>query len=64
MLLLACVVLLTPALAPARTAHTSVVGGTTAEAGEYPWQIALLKKQGNSLYFICGGMLIVDSAGP
>ena len=35
-----------------------MVGGTAAESGEYPWQIALLKKQGNSLFFICGGTLI------
>jgi len=35
-----------------------VVGGTAAESGEYPWQIALLKKQGKKLYFICGGTLI------
>src|SRR5687768_2090750 len=53
-----CAALLAPTLSHGGTAHTSVVGGTTAEAGEYPWQIALLKKQGNQLYFICGGTLI------
>ncbi len=56
--LLASIALLPPALSQGEGAHTSVVGGTAAESGEYPWQIALLKKQGNSLYFICGGTLI------
>jgi secreted trypsin-like serine protease len=50
--------LLAAAVAPAQDAHVSVVGGTTAEAGEYPWQVAVLKKQGQFLYFICGGTLI------
>ena len=36
------------------------MGGTTTEAGEYPWQVAVLKQQGQSLYFICGGTLIAD----
>ena len=36
------------------------MGGTEAEAGEYPWQVTVLKKQGQSLYFICGGTLIAD----
>ena len=36
------------------------MGGTTAEPGEYPWQVTVLKKQGQSLYFICGGTLIAD----
>ena len=56
--LLACAAPLAPALAPAQDAHTSVVGGTSAEAGEYPWQVAVIKEQGNDLFFICGGTLI------
>lgn len=52
--------LLTPALVQAQDAGIRIVGGTTAAAGEYPWQVAVLKKQGQSLYFICGGTLIAD----
>jgi len=58
--ILACAALLAPALAPAQNAHTSVVGGTAAEAGEYPWQVAVIKRQGNDLFFICGGTLIAS----
>jgi hypothetical protein len=50
--------MLLAAPAQARPAHTSVVGGTPAEAGEYPWQAAVLIQEGQSLYFICGGTLI------
>ena len=50
--------LVCPAAASAQDVGAQVVGGNEAETGEYPWQIALLKKQGNSLYFICGGTLI------
>ena len=58
LLLLACAaVLAAPAISHAQV-ETKIVGGTSAEAGEYPWQIALLKKQGQFLYFICGGTLI------
>jgi secreted trypsin-like serine protease len=52
--------LLAPALAPAQEPAPRIVGGTTAEAGEYPWQVAVLKTQGQSLYFICGGTLMAD----
>jgi secreted trypsin-like serine protease len=52
--------LLAPALAPAQDTGIRIVGGTTAGAGEYPWQVAVLKKQGPSLFFICGGTLIAN----
>ena len=52
--------LLAPALVQAQDAGIRIVGGTTAAPGEYPWQVAVLKKQGQSLYFICGGTLIAD----
>jgi secreted trypsin-like serine protease len=52
--------LVAPAASRAQDAGTRIVGGTEAEDGEYPWQIALLKQQGQSLYFICGGTLIAD----
>jgi secreted trypsin-like serine protease len=51
--------LLAPALVSAQDADIRIVGGTPAGAGEYPWQVAVLKKQGQ-LYFICGGTLIAD----
>jgi secreted trypsin-like serine protease len=54
--LLAGVLLAAPA--HAQVAHPSVVGGTPAEAGEYPWQAAVLIQEGQFLYFICGGTLI------
>ncbi len=57
--LFVCAMLLVwPAASGAQDAGTRIVGGTEAEPGEYPWQIALLKKQGNKLFFICGGTLI------
>ena len=52
--------MLIAAPAVARDAHVSIVGGTAAEAGEYPWQVAVLKQEGQFLYFICGGTLIDD----
>ena len=58
--LLASTALLVPASARAQDVGPLVVGGTTAEAGEYPWQIALLKQQGNKLFFTCGGTLIAE----
>src|SRR5215212_3750601 len=51
--------LLAPALVAAQDADIRIVGGTAAGTGEYPWQVAVLKKQGQ-LYFICGGTLIAD----
>jgi secreted trypsin-like serine protease len=59
--LLVCAALLTPAWANAQDFGTQIVGGTNAEPGEYPWQIALLKKSGPSFGFICGGTLISDT---
>ena len=58
--LLACIALLPPALSHGEGAHTSVIGGDDAEAGEYRWQIALYQQpQGPFLpSFICGGTLI------
>jgi secreted trypsin-like serine protease len=49
-----------PPLVSAQDVEPRIVGGTTAEAGDYPWQVAVLKKQGTSLFFICGGTLIAD----
>jgi secreted trypsin-like serine protease len=57
--LLVSAALLAPASVSAQVG-TRIVGGTIAGAGEYPWQVAILKKQGQSLYFICGGTLIGD----
>ena len=58
--LLLSAAVMTPALVSAQDIETRIVGGTTAEAGDYPWQVAVLKKQGPSLFFICGGTLIAD----
>jgi secreted trypsin-like serine protease len=58
--LLVSAALLVPALVSAQDVETRIVGGTTAEAGDYPWQVTVLKKQGPSLFFICGGTLIED----
>ncbi|HET8821961.1 MAG TPA: trypsin-like serine protease [Thermoleophilaceae bacterium] len=58
--LLVSAALTAPALVSAQDFETRIVGGTTAEPGEYPWQVTVLKKQGQSLYFICGGTLIAD----
>ena len=58
--LLVSAVLMAPALVSAQDVETRIVGGSTAEAGDYPWQVAVLKKQGPSLFFICGGTLIAD----
>ena len=59
--LLVSAALLTPALVSAQDVETRIVGGTAAEAGDYPWQVTVLKKQGQSLFFICGGTLIADT---
>jgi secreted trypsin-like serine protease len=59
--LLACAALLAPTLAHAQDAGTRIVGGTTAEANEYPWQIALFRRSGQNLTFRCGGTLIADT---
>ena len=37
------------------------MGGEDAEPGDYPWQIALFKEQGQFLIFRCGGTLIADT---
>jgi secreted trypsin-like serine protease len=58
-LLLPLLALLPPALSNGSTAHTSVVGGTDAEAGEYPWQVQVIPRKGASEY-LCGGTLIAD----
>lgn len=58
-LLVPLLALLPPALSLGSGAHTSVVGGTTAEAGEYPWQVQVIPKKGQSEY-LCGGTLIAD----
>jgi secreted trypsin-like serine protease len=58
--LLVSAALTAPALVSAQDVEPRIVGGTTVEAGEYPWQVAVLKKQGGSLFFICGGTLIAD----
>lgn len=58
-LLLPLIALLPPALSHGSTAHTSVVGGTNAEAGEYPWQVQVTPRKGASEY-LCGGTLIAD----
>ncbi len=47
----------TPEPTPTPGAELTIVGGTPAEPGEFPWQVALLDPEG---YQFCGGSLIGD----
>ena len=58
--LVACAVLVAPALAGAQDAGTRIVGGDDAQPGEYPWQVSVRQKSGPGFSFICGGTLIAD----
>ena len=52
--------LLAPGISQAQDPGTNIVGGTSAEPGEYPWQVAVLTRSGgpNTFGVICGGTLI------
>jgi secreted trypsin-like serine protease len=62
--LVVCAVLLVPALGTAQDAGTRIVGGDVAGAGEYPWQVEVLKESSQgpagNFSFICGGTLIAE----
>lgn len=38
-----------------------IVGGTTAESNEFPWQVSLQYRSGTSWYHFCGGSLVAPN---
>ena len=40
--------------------YTRIVGGVEAEAGKWPWQVALIYPQGSGFQQICGGSVIAS----
>lgn len=43
---------------PLNTAADPIIGGKVAKRGQFPWQVAIMYKQSNSLRLRCGGTLI------
>ena len=47
-------------VAPAQVDDTDIIGGSEAEPGAWPWQVALIQRTQPNAYFgqFCGGSLI------